>query len=162
MYFTFISACFSIICNCKLIKYNWESYKVIKLNKGINLCFRSAQLYTSNVPPLNTYITTIPQWFCLIFPFFVQNESCCRQPLPGMKVWFWKYIKTEYVYLNIIMSSSKVKKILIRSALPTYGANQKLDLGIYIMKANVNERSEIYTPTLVWILINLNRKIERC
>lgn len=109
MYFTFISACFSIICNCKLIKYNWESYKVIKLNKGINLCFRSAQLYTSNVPPLNTYITTIPQWFCLIFPFFVQNESCCRQPLPGMKVWFWKYIKTEYVYLNIIMSSSKVK-----------------------------------------------------
>lgn len=33
------------------------------------------------------------------------------------------------------------------------------NLGIYIMKANVNERSEIYTPTLVWILINLNRKI---
>lgn len=98
---------------------------------------------------------------CAIFNFFVQNESCCHQSLPGMKAWFWIYIKTEYVYLNIIMSSSKVKKILIRSALPTYGANQKLDLGIYIMKANVNERSEIYTPTLVWILINLNRKIER-
>lgn len=97
----------------------------------------------------------------LIFNFFVQNESCCHQPLPVMEAWFWIYIKTEYVYLNIIISSSKVKKILIRSALPTYGANQKLDLGIYIMKANVNERSEIYTPTLVWILINLNRKIER-
>lgn len=91
MYFTFISACFSIICNCKLIKYNWESYKVINLNKDIYLCFRSAQLYTCNVPPLNTYITTIPQWVCLIFPFFVQNESYYHQPLPGKKAWFWIY-----------------------------------------------------------------------
>lgn len=68
--------------------------------------------------------------------------------------------RNEGVVLNIHKNRIRVfehhyvilkskKNILIRSALPTYGANKKLDLGIYIMKANVNERSEIYTPTLV-------------